>query len=168
MLKKISLFVLLIILSAYVQDSIAKEKFPHSKTLDKQTLREIYKVNKYYWVIYDSICPYCRDAKKNIKLLDWESKFQFLSYRDDTVYKLFPNLTKEACERDVHMVTPTGEVIVGYQVFKTIIDNLAATKVLNPLLHNDFAEKKLREIYEKMVKKRTCYYNKSNCKLKKK
>ena len=123
--------------------------------------------SKYYWVIYDSVCPYCRSAKKQIMDLDWEKKFKFLSYRDDITYKLFPDLSKEECEKDVHMVTPKGEVIEGYQVFRTIIDNLTATKILNPLLKNNFAEKKLLEIYDKMVKKRTCYYNKSTCKLKK-
>lgn len=121
-----------------------------------------------YWIIYDSVCPYCKSAAKYIKELDWERKFKFKSYRDPETYKMFPFLTKEECEKDVHMVTPQGEVLVGYQVFRTIIDNLTATKLLNPLLKNNFAESKLNEIYEKMVKARTCYYNKSStCKLKK-
>ena len=123
---------------------------------------------KEYWIIYDSVCPYCRSAKKHIKELDWEGKFKFVSYRDPLAYKMFPNLSREECEKDVHMVTPRGEVLVGYIVFRTIIDNLTATKILNPLLHNDFAERKLNEIYEKMVKKRSCYYKKSGaCDLKK-
>ena len=121
----------------------------------------------YYWVIYDNVCPYCRSATKHIKSLDWEQKFKFISYRDPLTYKIFPNLTKGECEKDVHMVTPKGEVLSGYKVFRTIIDNLTATKVLNPLLQNDYAEKQLNEIYEKMVKERTCYYNKTEaCELK--
>ncbi len=124
---------------------------------------------KFYWVIYDSVCPYCRSARKHIKSLDWQGKFKFISYRDPITYKMFPNLTKEECAKDVHMVTPTGEVLVGYEVFRTIIDNLTATKVLNPLLKNDYAEKQLREIYEKMVKERSCYYSKTGtCTLKSK
>ena len=66
------------------------------------------------------------------------------------------------------MVTPDGRILAGYKVFRTIIDNLTATKILNPLLQNDFAEKQLNEIYEKMVAKRTCYYDKGACKLGKK
>ena len=133
----------------------------------KITEKDVCVVGKYYWIIYDSVCPYCKQAAKHIKELDWEKKFKFISYRDPLTYKMFPKLTKEECEKDVHMVTPKGEVLAGYQVFRTVIDNLTATKLLNPFLKNDFAEKQLNEIYEKMVKERTCYYNKSGtCTLK--
>ena len=130
--------------------------------------KELCDIKKYYWIIYDNVCPYCVQASKHIKDLDWEKKFKFISYRDPLTYKLFPFLTKEECEKDVHMVTPDGKVLAGYKVFRTIIDNLTATKILNPLLKNDYAEKQLNEIYEKMVEKRSCYYNKSGtCELKK-
>ncbi len=116
---------------------------------------------KYYWVIYDNVCPYCQSSKEYIKQLDWEGKFKFTSFRNPTTYKTFPELKKEDCEKDVHMVTPDGKVLVGYKVFRAIIDNLTATKLLNPLFKNDYAEQKLTEIYEKMVKERSCYYNKT-------
>lgn len=115
----------------------------------------------YYWVIYDNVCPYCQQATKNIKLLDWEGRFKFVSYRDPLTYQRFKDLKKEECEKDVHMVTPQGEVLVGYQVFRRIIDSLTATKIFNPLLKNNFAEQKLNEIYKKMVEARSCYYNKT-------
>lgn len=131
--------------------------------------KEVCDLKKYYWIVYDNVCPYCREATKHIRDLDWEKRFKFISYRDPLTYKMFPSLKKEECEKDVHMVTPDGKVLVGYQVFRAVIDNLTATKLLNPLLHNDYAEKKLNEIYEKMVKERTCYYNKSGtCELRKK
>lgn len=118
-------------------------------------------INRYYWVIYDSVCPYCRSATKYIKELDWEGKFKFISYRDPLTYQMFPYLTMEECEKEVHMVTPEGKVLSGYKVFRSIIDNLTATKIFNPLLKNDFAEKKLNEIYQKMVLERSCYYKKT-------
>lgn len=134
----------------------------------EEQLKSLIEQKKFFWVIYDSVCPYCKSSRKYIKELDWENKFKFLSYRDPETYKVFPNLSKEECEKDIHMVTPTGEVLVGYGVFRTIIDNLTATKLLNPLLQNNYAEKKLEDIYDKMVKKRSCYYKKSTCPLKKK
>ncbi len=128
---------------------------------DEITKTQILNPDGKYWIIYDNVCPYCRSARKQIKQLDWEGKFKFKSYRDLSTYKMFPSLTKEECEKDIHMVTPNGEVLIGYKVFRTVIDNLTATKILNPILHNDYAEKKLNEIYEKMVKERSCYYKKS-------
>lgn len=116
---------------------------------------------KFFWIIYDNVCPYCRESKEHIKALDWQGKFKFLSFRDPLTYKMFPNLKKEECEKDVHMVTPDGEVLIGYDVFKKVIDNLTATKILNPLFKNDYAEQQLKTIYEKMVKERSCYYSKN-------
>ena len=138
-----------------------------TSALDTAIKTQTFKTDGKYWIIYDNICPYCKSAAKQIKQLDWEGQFKFISYRDPLTYEMFPSLTKEECQKDVHMVTPKGEVLIGYQVFRTIIDNLTATKILNPILHNDYAEKKLNEIYEKMVKERSCYYKKSGtCSLK--
>ena len=134
----------------------------------EEVKQKAYNLGNNYWIIYDNVCPYCKEAAKHIKQLDWEKRFKFISYRDASTYKMFPDLTKEECEKDVHMVTPKGEVLAGYQVFRTIIDNLSATKLFNPLLQNNYAEKKLNEVYEKMVKERSCYYKKSDtCGLKK-
>lgn len=161
LLIKITLIFSLICFSSY--HSVLAQNGNNTNLTAK---KEVCNLSKNYWVIYDSSCPYCKEAKKYIKELDWEGKFNFISYRDPMTYKVFPNLSKEECEKDVHMVVPDGKVLVGYQVFRTIIDNLTATKFLNPLLKNDYAEKKLNEIYEKMVKKRSCYYKKGACGLK--
>ena len=150
-------FMLLLLVNYSPFSSLAQEVNPLKSTTQNKSFGD----GKYYWVIYDNVCPYCREATKHIKDLDWARKFKFVSYRNLKTYKMFPFLKKEVCEKDVHMVTPTGEILVGYEVFRAVIDNLTATKILNPLLKNDFAEKKLKEIYEKMVKERTCYYDKS-------
>jgi len=155
--------ILAILFFASLQIPALSEDFPDSTNSTPKSVE----VSKYYWIIYDNVCPYCRSATKHIKSLDWEGRFKFLSYRDKVTYELFPNLKKEDCEKDVHMVTPKGEILSGYEVFRTVIDNLTATKILNPLLQNNYAEKKLNEIYEKMVKERTCYYNNDTCPLNK-
>ena len=163
-LQIIFLSTIFLLFVCFINASFAQEIINSNET---NSLREKYKVEKYYWVIYDNVCPYCRSATKHIKDLDWEGRFKFLSYRNPLTYKIFPNLTKEECEKDVHMVTPKGEILSGYKVFRAIIDNLTATKIFNPLLKNNYAEEKLTEIYEKMVKERSCYYKKSDtCSLK--
>ena len=172
--KKLNNFLLKIlciqtgIVFTFSAPGIAKEVILTSKQASEASLETNAKnAENRYWIIYDNVCPYCKNATKHIKTLDWEKKFRFLSYRSPLTYKKFPSLTKEDCEKDVHMVTPKGEILVGYEVFRAIIDNLTATKILNPLLQNNYAESKLNEIYEKMVKERSCYYNKSDsCSLK--
>lgn len=162
-----------IFLLIYCIPCLSKGSVQQSKALEEDTQvqvkdDEVCNPGDYYWVIYDNVCPYCRQATKHIKVLDWEGRFKFLSYRNPLTYKMFPFLTIEECEKEVHMVTPKGEVLSGYEVFKTIIDNLTATKILNPLLKNDYAQKQLQEIYQRMVKERSCYYGKlESCPLKK-
>ncbi|OGI20002.1 MAG: hypothetical protein A3B68_01195 [Candidatus Melainabacteria bacterium RIFCSPHIGHO2_02_FULL_34_12] len=160
----LGLLVLFVSFTSNLSFSYSQEIKP---TPEKVDYKKLHNADKYYWVIYDNVCPYCKNATKHIKTLDWEKKIKFLSYRSSLTYRIFPELSREECEKDVHMVTPKGEILKGYQVFRTIIDNLTATKILNPLLKNDYAEKQLNEIYEKMVKERTCYYNKAGaCDLK--
>lgn len=117
--------------------------------------------NKYYWVIYDDECPYCKSAYRKIRFLDWTKKFKFISYKDPKTYEIFPNLSKEECAVDIHMVTPTGEVLKSYNVFKTIINNLFSLKLFKPILNSKFGERKLEKYYRSIVEKRTCYYSMS-------
>lgn len=164
MIKKllVSLSILtLLLVSTASSFSNAETNTTSSASSNEKTYKTGGIRGKYYWIIYDNVCPYCKEASKQIKQLDWEGKFHFISYRDPMAYIMFPFLSEEECKKDIHMVTPDGKVLVGYKVFRTIIDNLTATKILNPLLQNDFAEKQLNEIYEKMVAKRSCYYEKT-------
>jgi len=151
----------LLVFATFSTYSLAEEIKHPSKNSSISTSTRSNIVGNYHWIIYDNVCPYCKQSSKYIKELDWEGKFKFISYRDPITYIMFPFLTEKECEKDVHMVTPEGKVLVGYKVFRAIIDNLTATKILNPLLKNSFAENKLNEMYEKMVKKRTCYYEKT-------
>lgn len=159
--RKRDVLLLYLLLVSLIAFGLAEGKESTENNLPNEKLSKIYEVGKYYWIIYDNVCPYCKQASKYIKELDWEGKFKFISYRDPMTYIMFPFLKKEECEKDVHMVTPDSEVLRGYKVFRKVIDNLTATKLLNPLLRNDYAEAKLNEIYTKMVEKRSCYYEKT-------
>lgn len=136
--------------------SFGKENSDSSK-LEESSI-ETCNPGDYYWLVYDNVCPYCSNATKYIKQLDWEGRYKFISYRNPQTYKMFPFLNREECEKDPHLVTPGGKVLKGYEVFRHIIDNVTATKILNPILKNNFAEQKLKEIYERMVYERSCYY----------
>src|SRR3989338_6225070 len=111
-----NMLIAFLLVICFTISSFAQEIKDNNKT---NSLREKYQAEKYYWVIYDNVCPYCRSATKHIKDLDWEGRFKFLSYRNPLTYKIFPDLTKEECEKDIHMVTPKGEVLSGYKVFRT-------------------------------------------------
>lgn len=160
-LKKIKSVLILAIFSLLISISISGISKAEDLELTTSAESEFCDPGDYYWLVYDNVCPYCRNATKYIKQLDWEKKFKFISYRNPQTYKMFPKLKREECEKDPHLVTPEGEILKGYEVFRKVIDTVAATKVLNPILKNNFAEQKLMEIYEKMVEERSCYYNKT-------
>ncbi len=121
------------------------------------------KARKYYWIIYDDECPYCISAHRKIKLLDWGRKFRFASFKDPHTYKMFPLLSKEECTEDIHMITPKGEVLKGYDVFKTIINNLLPLKILSLVFKTKWGHRKLEKYYENIVQKRACYYKSDKC-----
>ena len=122
-----------------------------------------YKVGNYYWIIYDDKCPYCIRTHRKIKLLDWGRKFKFTSFRDSHTYDRFPYLSKEECSEDIHMITPKGEVLKGYDVFKTVINLLLPLKIIKPVFKTQWGENKLHNYYKNIVQKRACYYNAESC-----
>lgn len=152
-IKIILSFVLIIFLS---QNGVIAYAFWHKQNTN-------YEVQKYYWIIYDDECPYCIKAHRKIKLLDWKRKFKFTSFRDSRTYDIFPFLSKEECSKDIHMITPQGEVLKGYDVFRTVINNLLLLKITKPVFKTQWGEKKLHNYYENIVQKRECYYNVESC-----
>lgn len=71
-----------------------------------------------YWgpavVLYDSHCALCAGAAG--KLSRWSGRRLKLStMRDPMIYRAWPGLNPEACERGLHLITPSGHVLTGME-----------------------------------------------------
>lgn len=67
-----------------------------------------------YKVIYDDRCEICRGFVSWLKLLDKDHKVDCLPIDPSLLKNLHPALDLEACLRELHVVTPDGDLYVGW------------------------------------------------------
>lgn len=118
-------------------------------------------------LIYDSECGLCVRFKKAVDLIDLKKQVSFMSIHDPEVYLKYPQLDKEACDEQVHLIKDTGEIIVGADVIEYLIQKLPGVQKFAWLLDSDSAKKASKVFYKKisemrMMQKRNCYTCGSN------
>jgi predicted DCC family thiol-disulfide oxidoreductase YuxK len=69
-------------------------------------------------VIYDGDCGFCQTTVNLLRKLDWLKKFRYFPFQGEGVFKTFPMLTKEMCQREMFLVMPNGKFYGGYDAFK--------------------------------------------------
>ncbi len=99
-------------------------------------------------VLYDPECPLCLRFKQGLEYLD--KSLNFISARDEAVYKAFPELNKNDCLEKVHMITVDRRIISGPEVVDHLIKTLPGVSKLSWLLENEQGKKVKDFFYEKV------------------
>jgi predicted DCC family thiol-disulfide oxidoreductase YuxK len=76
--------------------------------------------NRKATVIYDGSCRFCAGNLPWLYRLDWRGRFDSLPYRSEKVYDRFPSLSREKCERAIHVVFPDGKIYAGADALREI------------------------------------------------
>ena len=87
-----------------------------------------------YFVIYDGDCGFCQSTVDLVKKLDWLSKFNFIPFQSEDVFKKFNKLNKEKCEKEIYLVKEVnGEqnYYGGYDAFKIMAVYLPVTFLIS-------------------------------------
>ena len=66
-----------------------------------------------YQVIYDEQCEVCQAGVSWLKVLDHGKQIVTHPIDPDTLKRIHPDLEFEACLRELHVVTPDGQIVVG-------------------------------------------------------
>ena len=110
-------------------------------------------------ILYDPECPLCVRFKQGLEFLD--KSLTFISARDEAIYTDFPELDRQACLEQVHMVTAGGQILKGPEVVDHLVQTLPGVSKLSWLLDNeqgkkvkDFFYSKVEELREITLKKR--------------
>ena len=84
-------------------------------------------------VVYDGDCPLCIRSMARFRYFDWLGRIRFspLQRRWATLSVSHPQLTREACEREMHVLLPDGSAQKGFFAFRAMLRSLPA---LWPLL----------------------------------
>ncbi len=99
-------------------------------------------------ILYDPECPLCLRFKQGLEYLD--QSLHFVSARDEKVYELFPELTKQDCLQRVHLLTAERKVLAGPEVVDYLVKTLPGISKLAWLLDNDQGKKVKDFFYQKV------------------
>lgn len=111
-------------------------------------------------ILYDPECPLCLRFKQGLAYLD--KNLTFISARDDAAYKRFPELDRQACLEQVHMITEEGQVLVGSEVVDHLVKTLPGVSKLSWLLENEQGKKVKDFFYQKVEELRELSSKKSS------
>lgn len=85
-------------------------------------------------LIYDGSCGFCRESVQWFRERDPEESLEFLPYQSPDLQDRFPQVTREACERAMHLVLPDGRVLVGADALPAILRALPGYRIQASIL----------------------------------
>lgn len=94
---------------------------------------EKYRAGLSYRVLYDEQCEVCQACVSWLKILDRRRVTVCLPISPGILSSLTPRLSTEACLRQLHVVTPRGEILVGWDAVANLARLFGSTWVIGAL-----------------------------------
>ena len=99
-------------------------------------------------ILFDPECPLCLRFKQGLEYLD--KSLTFVSAREDEVYRLFPELDRQECLQQVHMITVDRTILKGPLVVDHLVQTLPGVSKFAWLLDNEQGRKVKEFFYQKV------------------
>lgn len=99
-------------------------------------------------ILFDPECPLCVRFKQGLQFLD--KNLTFISAREDEVYLKFPELNRQLCLEQVHLITAERTILAGPQVVDYLVQTLPGVSRLAWLLDNEQGKKVKDYFYQKV------------------
>jgi len=64
-------------------------------------------------VFYDGSCKMCVGVSGWLSRIDGKKQFRLEPYQNQALLAQFPQISPEACEREIHIITRIGKVLKG-------------------------------------------------------
>lgn len=86
--------------------------------------------------LYDGNCLLCINTARVIRRLDWRGRIELSDVQDwSAVSARFPHLNREATLGAIHIITPQGTTLVGYEGMRHLAMQLPLTMWAAPLMY---------------------------------
>jgi predicted DCC family thiol-disulfide oxidoreductase YuxK len=106
-------------------------------------------------VIYDGDCGVCRTTIAWLAALNWSRRLRFLDLAEwERVAALHPSLDRDACLRDMPVVTRSGRVFKGYDAYRAVALRLPLAVWIAPLMALPVVSHVGRRVYRQVADNR--------------
>ncbi len=113
-------------------------------------------------LLYDSECGLCNRFKKALEFLDTKKRIEFRSIHETEVYVQYPELDKDHCLDEIHLIDKNKKIYRGGEVIEFLIKIYPGVEKIAWLLDSDSAKRAMDAFYGRLndmriMKKRKCY-----------
>lgn len=113
-------------------------------------------------VLFDGTCPLCQFSVRQLRTLDWMRRLEYFDARHPELFPAdLPPLDPVRLLEEMHVVTPTGQVLVGFRGVRYLAWHLPLLWAIVPLLYLPGAGTLGQWLYLKVARNR---YNLVPCK----
>jgi predicted DCC family thiol-disulfide oxidoreductase YuxK len=112
-------------------------------------------------ILYDPECPLCLRFKQGLSLLD--KNLRFRSAREPEVYEDFPELNRQECLKQVHLITSQKEILAGPAVVEYLLQTLPGVSKFAWLLDNESGTRVKDYFYQKVEELRELTHRTEDC-----
>lgn len=88
-----------------------------------------------YRVLYDDQCEICQSSVAWLTTLDGQNKTVPMAISSETLAKLDSRLRLDECLRQLHVITPDGEILVGWDAVSSLARLFPSTWIIGKLGH---------------------------------
>ena len=99
-------------------------------------------------LIFDSECSLCQRFTDSLKRMEHTSHISFNSLNDIEVFEQFPILDKEECEKEVHLLVGSNEVLKGPKAVEYLITLNPTVKKISWLIQSNAGQKAIDIFYK--------------------
>ncbi|MBC1492553.1 DUF393 domain-containing protein [Listeria booriae] len=103
-------------------------------------------------VLYDGNCRFCKASKRLFEKLDWMHVVDWQALQSVDV----PGFSQEELMREIHLITPKGEVKKGFFAIRRMLLRFLLTGLIGLILHLPFLKPAGRFGYKVVADNRTC------------
>jgi len=115
-------------------------------------------------VVYDGHCHFCVDNIKKLLVMDLFGVIYALDYqREPDLKKIHPDLNKELCHSQLHMVEPDGSLSAGFYVFRRLSLKIPMLYPLIPLFYFPGAKLFGPMVYRWIANNRYLFHSQKTC-----
>lgn len=101
-------------------------------------------------LFYDDQCTLCLRFKMALDRLPGTDSISKMSIHDDEVYRIFPNLKKDECEKVVHLIDEKNTVLKGPEVITYLLEKFPGVEKFAWLLESNMGQKAI-QFFNKIV-----------------
>jgi predicted DCC family thiol-disulfide oxidoreductase YuxK len=107
-------------------------------------------------ILFDEHCPLCIRSMTVLRYADWLDRLTMseLGTRWPAIAARYPHLSRQDCEREMHVVLPDGSVVRGFFAFRALLPHLMPLWLLLPAFYFPLADRIGPRIYRLVASRR--------------